>query len=141
MLLVYDNALFYERLCKLCKDRHTSVSRFTIHVLGLSSGTASQWKNGAIPSAHVIANIASYFNVSSDYLLGLTQNPTRSDAYDCNNLEQLYNDLAMRLKADDQQAEILICRLFQCYLNRHLEKTPNERELPPDSVQSETDME
>ena len=44
--------------------------------LGLSGGLLTQWKQGKQkPSTEAIIKIAEYFKVSTDYLLGLTDNP------------------------------------------------------------------
>ena len=45
--------------------------------LGLSNASFHAWKNGkAKPSTDAIIKIARYFNVTSDYLLGLSDKPT-----------------------------------------------------------------
>ena len=45
--------------------------------LGISSGHFADWESGrSKPTADRIVTIAKYFNVSTDYLLGLTDNPT-----------------------------------------------------------------
>lgn len=38
--------------------------------LGVSSGTITGWKNGASPKPEILSKIASYFDVSVDYLIG-----------------------------------------------------------------------
>ena len=40
--------------------------------IGLSSGIISKWKNGGIPNGETLMKLASYFDVSIDYLLGLS---------------------------------------------------------------------
>ena len=40
--------------------------------IGLSSGIISKWKNGGIPNGETLMKLARYFNVSTDYLLGLS---------------------------------------------------------------------
>ena len=43
---------------------------------GLSKNVVSEWKKGRIkPSAEAVVKLANYFNVSTDYLLGLTNTP------------------------------------------------------------------
>ena len=56
----------YESLCFKFGKKPNPVGK----ELGISSGTISQWKNGSIPSGEKLIQIAEYFNVSVDYLLG-----------------------------------------------------------------------
>ncbi len=43
---------------------------------GISQGNISDWKNGrSSPKADALIKIANYFHVSTDYLLGLTDDP------------------------------------------------------------------
>lgn len=67
--------IFYDRLSELCEKYGTTVSRFSIHVLGCSNGTASGWKKGASPNSAIVAATARHFNVSTDFLLGLSDDP------------------------------------------------------------------
>ena len=43
--------------------------------VGMSSATATKWKNGAIPNGEALIKIADYLDCSVDYLLGRTDNP------------------------------------------------------------------
>ncbi|MCX4363575.1 MAG: helix-turn-helix transcriptional regulator, partial [Clostridia bacterium] len=51
------------------------------HILGVSKQCVSNWENGYIqPSLDMFIKIAQYFNVSTDYLLGLSKsNPIPTD--------------------------------------------------------------
>ena len=64
--------MFYSRLSELCKTRGTSISRFSVEILGLNKSTPNGWKNGSSPSADVVIASARHFGVSADYLLGLS---------------------------------------------------------------------
>ncbi|MGN0823005.1 MAG: helix-turn-helix domain-containing protein [Candidatus Gallimonas sp.] len=61
-----------ERLIELRKER--GLSQATVAKdLGVSLGIVCYWeKNKSDPTASNVAKIARYYNVSSDYLLGLT---------------------------------------------------------------------
>ena len=66
---------FFERYSELCKstgETPNSVAR----VVGASSGSVTAWKNGTEPRNSTIVKIASYFNVSVEYLLGKEKAPT-----------------------------------------------------------------
>ena len=43
--------------------------------MGISSGSITKWRNGTIPQGSTLDKIASYFGVSTDYLLGKTNIP------------------------------------------------------------------
>jgi SOS-response transcriptional repressor LexA len=64
--------VFYARLEQLCRENNTSVAEVAETVLHVSSGTPTGWKKGASPRASLVAIAARHFNVSADYLLGLT---------------------------------------------------------------------
>lgn len=66
--------MFWERFTKLCKDNSTSPNA-VCKDLGKSNATATHWKNGSMPKGDILSKIAQYFNVTSDYLLGLTDIP------------------------------------------------------------------
>ena len=63
--------MFWERFYTLCLrngKRPNPVGK----EIGLSSGIISKWKNGGIPNGETLMKLARYFNVSTDYLLGLS---------------------------------------------------------------------
>ncbi len=66
----------YEKLCFNIGKKPNPVGK----ELGISSGTITQWKNGSIPSGEKLVQIADYFNVSVDYLLGREDEPTAEEA-------------------------------------------------------------
>ena len=63
--------IFFERLIQLRKER--GLSQATVAKdLNVSLGIICYWEtNKSDPTASNIAKLARYFNVSSDYLLGL----------------------------------------------------------------------
>lgn len=65
--------MFWERLCELCKKYNTNPSKVASD-LGFSNATATKWKKGSIPNGITLNEMATYFNVSTDYLLGRTNN-------------------------------------------------------------------
>ena len=60
---------FYKRLRDLCEERNMTVNEL-VRFLDLSSGSPTAWKNGTVPRHATIVKIASYFGVTTDYLLG-----------------------------------------------------------------------
>ncbi|MFU0832753.1 MAG: hypothetical protein ACFWUC_07430 [Oscillospiraceae bacterium] len=65
--------MFYETLIKLCAENHISLTTLITKELGMSVSNVTNWKNGKIPRSDTIKKIASYFGVTTDYLLGNEQ--------------------------------------------------------------------
>ena len=69
--------VFIERLNELLKRKGVSAHKMSLE-LGLSKSVYTAWKErGNIPTGDVLDKIADYFNVSTDYLLGRTEDPRR----------------------------------------------------------------
>ena len=64
----------YKRVDKLCKDKGVNISNLCIEIAG-SSGNLSTWKKGNIRNDYLV-KIAEKFEVSTDYLLCKTDDPT-----------------------------------------------------------------
>ena len=63
--------IFCERLKELRKEYNLSTKALGL-ALGVNDSTISRWENGVIvPSIEHLYNIAVFFKVSADYLLGL----------------------------------------------------------------------
>ena len=62
----------YLRIKELANERNMSISELE-RTLNLSNGSISKWSKSA-PNSKYIIKIANYFNVSTDYLLGRTNN-------------------------------------------------------------------
>ena len=69
---MFSSIVFYERLSMLCRQQATSITLFAKNVLQISTSAPTNWKNGTVPSAEILYRCAREFNVSADYLLGLT---------------------------------------------------------------------
>lgn len=70
--------MFLERTLQLIEERNLSKNRLLLD-LDLSKNSFINWeKRGSSPSADTVQKIASYFNVSVDYLLGKTDDPRTS---------------------------------------------------------------
>ena len=64
--------MFYDIFKTLCEQKNVSCNRAALEI-GLSNATATKWKKtGATPSSDTLKKIASYFNVTSDYLLTMS---------------------------------------------------------------------
>lgn len=65
-----ENILF-KRIKELCTERGITINKLESD-LGVGYSSIQKWKNTSSPSMDKIAKIATYFNVSVDYLLGRT---------------------------------------------------------------------
>lgn len=71
-MLEFDIKLFGERLKYLRTEKGIG-QNLLAEKLQLSNASVSYWETGKqIPSAEVIFKLAMFFNVSADYLLGIT---------------------------------------------------------------------
>ena len=72
--------MFYERYCRLCKDRGKAPSTAAVE-MGISKSAVTTWKKlGRTPKIDQLKKIADYFNVSLDYLMDETDDPYDWDA-------------------------------------------------------------
>jgi raw score 17.76 len=68
----------FEKIKELCQNRGISINSLE-ETLGYSRNTIYSMKNKK-PNAERLQEIADYFNVSTDYLLGRTDNPNIADS-------------------------------------------------------------
>lgn len=61
----------FENLCTNIGKRPNPVGK----EIGVASSTIAKWKAGTTPNGDTLIQIADYFDVSVDYLLGRTDNP------------------------------------------------------------------
>lgn len=67
----------FDRVKELCKKRGIPVSKLESDV-GFGKNSIYSWKQNN-PSTDKLQKVADYFNVSTDYLLGRTDNPYLDD--------------------------------------------------------------
>jgi len=73
-------SILYSRIKELCKNRDITLAQLERDV-GLAPSAIRKWKNQSSPSVDKVFSIAKYFNVSSDYLIGLSDMPTPIDDF------------------------------------------------------------
>lgn len=75
--------VFYDRFERLCRENGYTPSGACV-AIGRSKNLAAKWKStGAMPSADVLHEIATFFDVSVDFLLEKEdQKQTRQDVFD-----------------------------------------------------------
>ena len=65
---------FFERYEQLCTEKGTKPQNAEmIKIAGVSSGAISGWKKGSLPKGDVLCRLAKFFDVTTDYLLGLNE--------------------------------------------------------------------
>lgn len=67
--------MFLDRLLSLCAKNNTDISN-VLRALGLSTSKGTAWRKGSIPNGEILLMLAEYFNTSTDYLLGNTDDPS-----------------------------------------------------------------
>ena len=92
--------MFYEILKSLAAERSKSLNQIE-RELGYPRNALNDYKKGNIPSAKRTAEIAEYFGVSTDYLLGREKNKID------NNLTEEESELlaAFRMESEDMTKE------------------------------------
>ena len=69
--------MFFDRFQSLCQEKGISVYR-ACQDIGLNRSAVAKWKAGGKPNGTTAGKLADYFGVSTDYLLGLSQQRTES---------------------------------------------------------------
>ena len=67
--------MFFIRFQALCRERSVSVYRACTDI-GLNRSAVAKWKAGGKPNGTTAAKLAAYFGVTTDYLLGQSEQPT-----------------------------------------------------------------
>lgn len=73
--------MFYEMVLNLCKQKGIAMTSLTSE-LKISKSNVTNWKNGSVPKSDKLSQIADYFGVSTDYLLGKETNKDNDDDID-----------------------------------------------------------
>lgn len=132
--------MFYERFKALCKTRGMSPSA-VVEAIGINKANASFWKKGSMPSSSNLQKLADYFDVSTDYLLGvndtvsvdvrdktlmydkLTQEESENDKNYLNMLLQEIDTIPEKYKDEAIHELVSIARYI---LNRYKNLVPEE---------------
>lgn len=94
--------MFYERLLETCAIKGLTVTGL-LKELGLSTSKGTAWKNGSIPKGNTLNKIAERLEVSTDFLLGITDIAMINDKPDkLSNKEQYLISLFRQLSPYEQ---------------------------------------
>ena len=121
--------MFYERLKAICDMKGTTITAVVKAVSG-STGSVDGWKKGRAPSSDIVVRMAKYLDVSSDYLLGLSEVmiPNSSDI----NLAQSETTLITNLRNADPVIRDAVLRMASAVLlpqrkEENVFLSPNDR--------------
>lgn len=71
--------MFYDLYIELCERKNVTPTRAAVE-MGISKATPTTWKKrGLTPQGETLNKIANYFDVSTDYLLGIEKAPIQED--------------------------------------------------------------
>ena len=107
-----------QRIKKLREDEHLSQLELA-KIINVCNTTVSQYENGSrTPSDDIKIKLANYFNVSTDYLLGLSDNekePTQEEWDSLTDTQKLIIELMGKLPPE-QQDELVRQARYQLWL-------------------------
>lgn len=104
--------MFYERLRNVCDSKGITVTSL-LKSLNISTSKGTAWKNGSSPNGEIVKQIASYLDVSTDYLLGNEQKENAPSQYSDEAL-RAYNIFALLSKEDKE----LIMRMMDKMIDK-----------------------
>ena len=71
--------MFFNSFKQLCDQKNISVYRACTDI-GLNRSAVAKWKSGGKPNGSTAAKLAEYFSVTTDYLLGQSEEKQPGDA-------------------------------------------------------------
>ena len=94
--------MFWDNFLKLCEKANKSPNAVGAD-LGYSSGSITAWKQGRVPKWATISKISDYFGVSTDYLLGNTDQKEKTTNLEEKGRQAEFVDLFSRLTPEQQK--------------------------------------
>ena len=100
--------MFFDRFALLCKQ-HKVAQIKVVSDIGLTNGAIHKWRNGSTPRGSVLKDLAAYFGVSTDYLLGKEEKTAPTETGE-SGLEFDFSNLmnADGTPADDEKKQIIL---------------------------------
>ena len=87
-----------EKIKRLCNARGISVPKLE-DALGFGAGTISKWKKSA-PGSDKLVKVAEYFQVSTDYLLGIENSNYYTNEETAKLAQEVYDNPDLRILFD-----------------------------------------
>lgn len=107
----------FERVKTLAKNRSKTMKQVTLD-LGYSENYFYSLKSGKQPSAEKLKELADYFNVSVDYLLGRTENPNPIDKNQLTVEEALSSVMSSDGKPLTENDREILSGIIEAYLEK-----------------------
>ncbi|ELZ4691791.1 helix-turn-helix domain-containing protein [Enterococcus faecalis] len=107
----------FERVKTLAKNRSKTMKQVTLD-LGYSENYFYSLKSGKQPSAEKLKELADYFNVSVDYLLGRTENPNPVDKNQLTVEEALSSVMSSDGKPLTENDREILSGIIEAYLDK-----------------------
>ena len=107
----------FERVKILAKNRSKTMKQVTLD-LGYSENYFYSLKSGKQPSAEKLKELADYFNVSVDYLLGRTENPNPVDKNQLTFEEALSSVMSSDGKPLTENDREILSGIIEAYLEK-----------------------
>jgi transcriptional regulator with XRE-family HTH domain len=111
----------YEVFLELCKQNHISQTAL-LKNLEISISSIDNWKKGSEIKSENLKKLSKYFRVTTDYLLGLTENPNPPAQEHTKSGDILYSpQSSSEININNQKSE-LETELYSIYKNLSVKK-------------------
>ena len=113
--------MFGTILKKLRKENHITQAELA-NILNLDASSISKYeKAGVLPAADVLSKVAKYFDVSTDYLLGLSENEKEPTPEEWDSLSDMQKEIIalMGNMSQEQQKDLLEHAEYQFWRATH----------------------
>lgn len=114
--------MLFERIKELCKKRGISISELENRI-GFGKNSIYKWKTQS-PKAETLQKVADYFHVSTDYLLGRTDDPNAGVAPEKRKLT-VEEALASVMSSDGKPLTDNDREILSAMIEAYLEKKDN----------------
>lgn len=114
--------MFFDRLQAACKLRNTAPTT-AVRAVACSSGMVDGWKKGSFPRSDVVVRLADFLDVSADYLLERTDDPSPV-TQDMRKLDDSEIRLIDGLRASDNHTRDIVYNMVAAALAPGVESDP-----------------
>ncbi len=118
--------VFWERFLNLC-----SIYKITPNAaakrMGISSGTVTNWKNGAVPQPTKIKTVAKFFGIEEEYLLATEEERAKRKELVLHEPSQAYNEkklLSLFAELSEIEQLKLLLNLTEYVSSKNEKSTP-----------------
>ena len=107
---------------RLLRTKHRLSQKEIGDIVGISSQAVSKWENSITePDNESLLKLSKYFNVSTDYLLGNSDEENQNIKYD-NDLEKVLFSKAKELSDDDKRTVLSVINAIKRDIDNELDK-------------------